>query len=36
LPEHAARLADETGIHLSPSHLGRLLRRLDLPLTKSP
>jgi transposase len=36
LPEHAARLAQTTGIHLSPSHLGRLLRRLDLPLTKSP
>lgn len=34
LPEHAARLAAETGIHLSPSHLGRLLRRLDLPLKK--
>ena len=36
LPEHAARLAETTGIHLSPSHLSRLLRRLDLPLKKNP
>jgi transposase len=36
LPEHAARLEAATGIHLSPSHLSRLLRRLDLPLKKSP
>ncbi len=35
LPEHAARLAATTGVRLSPSHLGRLLRRLDLPLKKS-
>ena len=36
LPEHAARLAIQTGIDLSPSHLSRLLGRLDLPLKKSP
>ena len=36
LPEHAARLEAATGIRLSPSHLSRLLRRLDLPLKKSP
>lgn len=35
LPEHAARLATATGIQLSPSHLSRLLARLDLPLKKS-
>jgi transposase len=35
LPEHAARLAATTGIQLSPSHLSRLLRRLDLPLKKN-
>jgi transposase len=35
LPEHAARLEAATGIRLSPSHLSRLLRRLDLPLKKS-
>jgi transposase len=35
LPAHAARLAATTGITLSPSHLSRLLRRLDLPLKKS-
>jgi transposase len=34
LPEHATRLATETGIRLSPSHLSRLLARLDLPLKK--
>jgi transposase len=34
LPEHAARLAIVTGIHLSPSHLSRLLARLELPLKK--
>ena len=34
LPEHAARLAIQTGIDLSPSHLSRLLARLDLPLKK--
>jgi len=32
----AARLATATGIHLSPSHLSRVLARLDLPLKKSP
>ncbi len=36
LPEHAARLEAVTGIRLSPSHLSRILRRLDLPLKKSP
>jgi transposase len=35
LPEPAARLAAATGVRLSPSHLSRLLRRLDLPLKKS-
>jgi transposase len=35
LAEHAARLAAQTGIRLSPSHLSRLLARLDLPLSKS-
>jgi transposase len=34
LPEHAARLAAATGIQLSPSHLSRLLAKLDLPLKK--
>jgi transposase len=34
LPEHAARLAIVTGIHLSPSHLSRLLAKLELPLKK--
>ena len=34
LPEHAARLATMTGIHLSPSHLSRLLAKLELPLKK--
>ena len=36
LPAHAARLAATTGVQLSPSHLSRLLKRLDLPLKKSP
>jgi len=36
LPEHAARLEAATGIRLSPSHLSRILRRLNLPLKKSP
>ena len=36
LPEHAERLAAITGVRYSPSHLSRLLRRLDLPLKKSP
>ncbi|MGH8574436.1 MAG: helix-turn-helix domain-containing protein [Gammaproteobacteria bacterium] len=36
LPEHAARLEARTGVRLSPSHLSRLLARLDLPLKKSP
>jgi transposase len=35
LPAHAARLEAATGIRLSPSHLSRLLRRLNLPLKKS-
>jgi transposase len=34
LPEHAVRLEATTGIRLSPSHLSRLLARLDLPLKK--
>ena len=36
LPEHAERLEAATGVRLSPSHLSRLLGRLDLPLKKSP
>ncbi len=36
LPGHAARLAAATGVRLSPSHLSRLLKRLDLPLKKNP
>ena len=36
LPQHAARLEAATGVRLSPSHLSRLLARLDLPLKKSP
>jgi transposase len=36
LPEHAARLAETTGVRLSPAHLSRILRRLGLPLKKSP
>ena len=36
LPEHAARLEATTGIRLSPSHLSRLLTKLDLPLKKEP
>ncbi|HTE20663.1 MAG TPA: helix-turn-helix domain-containing protein [Armatimonadota bacterium] len=36
LPEHADRLEVTTGVRYSPSHLSRLLRRLDLPLKKSP
>lgn len=36
LPELARQLADTSGVHLSPSHLSRLLARLDLPLKKSP
>lgn len=35
LPQHAARLEAATGVQLSPSHLSRLLARLDLPLTKN-
>ncbi len=35
LPEHVARLEASTGIRFSPSHLSRLLGRLDLPLKKS-
>jgi transposase len=34
LPAHAARLEAQTGIGLSPSHLSRLLAKLDLPLKK--
>ena len=34
LPAHAARLEATTGIRLSPSHLSRLLARLELPLKK--
>ena len=34
LPAHAARLEAATGIRLSPSHLSRLLARLELPLKK--
>lgn len=36
LPEHAARLEAATGVRLSPSHLSRVLKRLELPLKKSP
>ena len=36
LPEHAERLEAATGVRLSPSHLSRLLGRLELPLKKSP
>jgi transposase len=36
LLEHTDRLAAATGIRYSPSHLSRILRRLDLPLKKSP
>ena len=36
LPEHADRLEAATGVRLSPSHLSRLLARLELPLKKSP
>lgn len=36
LPEVAERLAAATGVRLSPAHLSRVLRRLDLPLKKSP
>ena len=36
LPEHADRLAAATGVRHSPSHLNRLLQRLDVPLKKSP
>jgi transposase len=35
LPELAARLETATGVRLSPSHLSRLVARLDLPLKKS-
>ena len=35
LPEHAARLEAATGVRLSPSHLSRVLTRLELPLKKS-
>lgn len=36
LPEHAARLETTTGVRLSPSQVGRILRRLELPLKKNP
>ena len=36
LPEHAARLEVATGVHLSPSHLSRVLARLEVPLKKRP
>ena len=36
LPLVAAQLAATTGVRLSPSHLSRLLRPLDLPREKSP
>ena len=36
LPEVATRLEAATGVRLSPSHLSRLLRQLELPLKKSP
>ena len=36
LRELAARLEAATGVRLSPSHLSRLVARLDLPLKKSP
>ena len=36
LPEHAARLEATTGVRVSPSQVGRILRRLDLPLKKGP
>jgi transposase len=36
LPAHAARLEAATGVRLSPAHLSRILRRLNLPLKKSP
>lgn len=36
LPEHAEHLEAATGVRLSPSHLSRLLARLDLPLKKNP
>ena len=35
LPDHADRLEATTGVRYSPSHLSRLLHRLDLPLKKS-
>jgi transposase len=35
LPEVARQLAAAVGVQLSPSHLSRLLARLDLPLKKS-
>ena len=34
LPEHAARLEAQIGIRLSPSHVSRLLAKLELPLKK--
>ena len=36
LPEHADHLVAATGVRLSPSHLSRLLKRLELPLKKNP
>lgn len=36
LPQHAARLEAASGVRLSPSQVGRIVRRLGLPLKKSP
>jgi transposase len=36
LAEHAARLEAATGVRISPSHLSRVLARLNLPLKKRP
>jgi len=36
LADHAARLAEETGVRLSPSRVGRLLAGLGLTLKKRP
>jgi transposase len=36
LVAHVEHLAASTGVHLSPSHRGRLLRRLGLTLKKRP
>ena len=36
LPAHAERLEAATGVRLSPSHLSRLLKRLEVPLKNNP